>query len=89
MFHRPVRVGFVWYGGTRRRERIEIDATLRDLTERAVVEIRERLTSGILPRPVADERCRECQLEPACMPHVVIRPEAMVRYLEREVLTCR
>jgi CRISPR-associated exonuclease Cas4 len=89
MFERSVSVGFVWYGGTRRRERVELDASLRDLTVRAVTEIRERVVSGALPVPAADERCTECQLEPVCMPDVVVRSRAVERYLEREVLTCR
>lgn len=89
MFARPVTFGFVWYGGTRRRERVELGEALRNLTERTVAEIRGSMVSGLLPGPVADERCRECQLEPVCMPDVVIQSEAVVRFLEREVLGCR
>ncbi len=89
MFTRRVSYGFVWYGGTRRKERVEMDATLRDLTERTIAEIRGSMVSGALPGPVADERCKECQLESVCMPNVVIQGDALVRYLDREVLRCR
>jgi CRISPR-associated exonuclease Cas4 len=88
MFGRPVTYGFVWYGGTRRRRRIELDETLRALTLDVVDQIRAALVTATLPPPVADGRCRACQLEPVCMPDVVIEPERVQRYLDHEVLSC-
>lgn len=89
MFDRPVPVGFIWYGGTRRRERVLLDAALRARTRRAIDEVRGHMIAGTLPRPVADERCNECQLRAACMPDVVVRAAAVERYVEREVLGCQ
>jgi CRISPR-associated exonuclease Cas4 len=79
-------------GGLVRRpspaERGRLGSELRTATLAAIDEVRATLISGVLPPAVADERCRECQLEPACMPHVVVRPNAVVRYIEREVFGC-
>lgn len=88
MTGRAVPVGVVWYGGPRRRNVVDLDSELRTTTLAAIDEVRATLISGVLPPAVADERCRECQLEPACMPHVVVRPNAVVRYIEREVFGC-
>lgn len=89
MFDEPVPVGFVWYGANRRRETVPLDAALRSLTLRVIDEVRSNMAHGTLPSPVADDRCRECQLRAACMPDVVVRAEAVARYVEREVLRCR
>ena len=88
MFERPVPVGFVWYGGTRRRQRVLLDTALRTRTSEVIDEVRSNMADGRLPAPVADERCRACQLEAVCMPDVVIGNAAVTRYVEREVLGC-
>ena len=88
MTGRAVPVGLVWYGGPRRRQVVDLGSDLRTTTLAAIDEIRTALVSGVLPPAVADERCYECQLEPVCMPRVVVRPNAVVRYLEREVFGC-
>lgn len=88
MTGRPVPFGFVWYGTPRRRLRVDCRHELRSTTVAVVEEVRATLVSGVLPPAVADERCRECQLEPVCLPGVVADPVAVRRYLEREVLAC-
>lgn len=89
MFAQPVPLGYIWYGGTRRRETVLLDAALRALTLSVINEVRSNMVTGVLPPPVADERCTECQLEAVCMPHVVVRPDAVARYVEREVFQCQ
>lgn len=88
MFARSVPFGFVWYGGTRRREQIDLNADLRALTVSVIDAVRSEIVAGTLPPPVADERCRTCQLEPACLPNVVFRPSSVLRYLDEEVFGC-
>lgn len=89
MFGKPVPCGYVWYGAKRRREAVSLDEALRSLTVSVVDAVRRNIADGTLPPAVADERCRECQLEPVCMPHVVIRPKAVERYVEEDVFTCQ
>lgn len=88
MFGRAVDYGYVWYGGVRRRVRVRCDERLRRLALATVAEIRSMMALAFLPEAVADERCRECQLEPVCLPHVVVRPDAVREYVEREVTRC-
>jgi CRISPR-associated exonuclease Cas4 len=88
MFDRQVLIGWVWYAGTRRRERVEIDASLRSFTVSVIEEIRANLVAGRLPPPTNDERCRACQLEPTCLPQVVFNPQAVSRYVEQDLLGC-
>lgn len=88
MLERPIPFGFVWYAGPRRRVRVEFTPELRGTTLEVIEAVRSMLVSGVLPSAVADARCRECQLEPTCLPDVVIRPDAIRHYVESEVLRC-
>lgn len=88
MLGRPVSFGFVWYGGPRRRVRVDFTPSLRAATTGAIEAIRRMIQDAALPPAVADSRCKECQLEPICLPQVVIKPESIHRYVEREVLKC-
>lgn len=83
-----VPVGFVWYRGYRHREQVDITDALRRETMVRLDEIRSALVSGRLPPAVADARCRDCQLEPVCMPDVAIRPASVTAYIYREVFAC-
>ena len=83
-----IEFGFVWFAGPRRREKVEFDETLRAETLRRVEAIRIMLTTGSLPVPAADERCRECQLEPFCLPDVVIEPRRVVDFMAEEIFGC-
>ena len=88
MFNRSVPVGYIWYGGTHRRQTIEIDSRLRDLTISVIEEIRSNLTIGRLPSPVDDNRCNSCQFRQSCLPEVVAQPQVINEYMTGEVLRC-
>ena len=88
MFDCQVPIGWLWYGAPRRRERIDIDAALRDLTIATIEEIRANIVGGVLPAPVNDERCRACQLESVCLPEVVVDTARVSRHIETDVLGC-
>jgi CRISPR-associated exonuclease Cas4 len=88
MTSQPVPFGYVWYGEPRRRLHVEFSSALRAQTVAAIEEVRAALRSGQLPPAVADQRCVDCQLEPQCLPDVVIRPADVLTYVDREVLAC-
>ncbi len=85
MFRRPVPEGYVWYGGTRRRERVMFDG---ELTARVIDEVRTNLLLGVLPPAVADQRCRACQLEAVCLPGIVAQPHPPDRCPEEAIFRC-
>lgn len=88
MFECDVPTGWIWYGGTKRRERVDIDRELRELTTEVAEKIRAEIIDGVLPEPVNDERCTACQLEPTCLPQVVFDPRLITRYVNEQVLGC-
>ena len=80
--------GFVWYGGTRRRERVVCSDELRHQVIEIVHAIRAQLTAGHLPEAPNDRRCRECQLLHHCLPGLTSKPSTVEEYVSREVLRC-
>lgn len=88
MLNVRVREGFVWYGGTRRRERVVLDDDLRGKVIQAVSRIREQLTTGVLPEAPNDSRCRECQLLNYCLPQLHSTRSDIEDYIQNEVFSC-
>ncbi len=83
-----VPVGYVWYGGPRRRERVELTVALRDEVLDIVEGIRTALRSGKLPDAPNDSRCSECQLRHHCVPELTSSPARVKRYLNGIVFAC-
>ena len=80
--------GFIWFGGTRRRERVLCSDELRFQVIEIVSEIRAQLLSGRLPEAPNDRRCSECQLSHHCLPALTSNPSTVDEYVRREVLQC-
>lgn len=83
-----VSLGAIWYGAPKRRHEIPIDADLRSLTLQVIAEVRSILTTSVLPQPVDDQRCEECQLLGHCLPGISAHPQRVERYIQREVFSC-
>lgn len=60
--------GAIFYGGERRRVRVEFSDSLRHLTEESALKIHEMVVSGVTPPPEYGRKCRSCSLQEACMP---------------------
>ena len=80
--------GSVWYGGPRRRVRVEFTSALRGQVVEVVQRIREQLVVGVLPEAPNDDRCQECQLQHHCLPGVVAAPARVERYVAKSVFGC-
>lgn len=80
--------GYVWYAGPRRKMRVVLTTELREKTIASIEEVRGYLVSGILPKAVADQRCRECQLESHCLPDVLVGVDRVLSYVRDEVFRC-
>jgi CRISPR-associated exonuclease Cas4 len=78
----PVPEGALFYGKTRRRLAVFLDASLRESTAATAGAVHALLQSGVTPPPVADERCAACSLAGQCLPAPLARQGAAGRYLE-------
>ncbi len=69
---RPVRGGYLWYFGSRRRERVDFTPELRARTQASVARAFALLETGQMPLPLEKwAKCRDCSLEPICLPREV------------------
>ncbi|MCO8145197.1 CRISPR-associated protein Cas4 [Rhodovulum tesquicola] len=65
----PVPEGALFYGASRRRKIVPLDATLRALTLRVADEVRTAIATGTLPPPVFEaRRCGSCSMRDLCRP---------------------
>lgn len=80
--------GCIWYGGPRRRVRVDFTPALRREVHEIVLEIRAQLLTGVLPSAPNDQRCGECQLLHHCLPQVASNPQRVNRYIEDVVCRC-
>lgn len=77
MTGRAVPEGALFYAGSAKRSRVQIDANLRQEVERLVAEVRACFASGKMPPPVNDERCAECSLRDRCQPEALADQERL------------
>ena len=80
--------GYVWYGGPRRRVRVELTDDLRRRVLVIISSIREQILTARLPDAPNDSRCSECQLLHHCLPDLVSSPRRVHRYLTNVVFEC-
>lgn len=75
--------GAMWYWQERKRERVLIDAALREATLVAIQLARDILVSGKTPMPtVHKSRCKACSLIDICVPDA-LRKDHSVQYVEQ------
>lgn len=86
MLAMPVPEGALYYGKTRRRKVVPIDAMLRQLTQETVAATRAVLQSGKTPQARYDpKRCDHCSLFDLCMPRTLNRQRSVRIWLRRQL----
>lgn len=80
--------GFVWYGGPRRREKVEFSTVLRRDVCGVIEQIRKQLLTTVLPEAPNDARCTECQLLHHCLPQLTSAPHTVADYMTSVVFQC-
>jgi len=68
-----VKHGYVYYFGSARRDEVALDEALRFQTVTAIAEARRISALNQPPPPLTNWRkCRDCSLEPLCLPREVL-----------------
>lgn len=77
-----VEQGAIWYWQVRKRQIVQIDSTLREMTRQTIKAARATLADGLTPPPIDDrKRCRACSLVELCQPQVFTRDHSR-QYLQ-------
>ena len=80
MFNTSVMEGDIFYGRTRRRQRVKFDEDLRQMVMELSVEMHRLFEEGITPLPEQSKACRSCSLIEICIPHAS-KKRSVRRYL--------
>ncbi len=86
MFGCTLDEGAIFYGETRRRVAVMLDAELRALTEDTACATRNLIRSALTPPPVYDKRkCGACSLIELCQPRRLERRGSVAAWLHRRI----
>ena len=84
MLNGSIAHGYIFYFGSARREEVVFTETLRQHTEQTIATAFSLLEQGVLPAPLLGKqtrrsplpalhpKCRDCSLEPLCLPREVV-----------------
>ena len=84
MLNRSIAHGYIFYFGSARREEVVFTEALRQHTEQTIATAFSLLEQGVLPAPLSGKqtrrsplpalhpKCRDCSLEPLCLPREVL-----------------
>ena len=71
-----IQRGYIYYIGSARRDQVQIDAGLRERTLAMLANARQIALQSSPPAPITNWRkCRDCSLEPICLPREIITLE--------------
>lgn len=85
MSGQDVPEGALFYGETRRRVPVRMDAALRALTVQTAQAARGNIAAGRTPSPVLTSACRRCSLLDLCNPACLAAPPAVARWLAAQI----
>ncbi|MBI2422527.1 MAG: CRISPR-associated protein Cas4 [Candidatus Hydrogenedentes bacterium] len=83
MYGVPILEGALFYGKTRRRLAVAVDAALRELVEETFSTMHAWLERGYVPPPVYEKKCEQCSLMGICMPKQAAQHSRARTYLRR------
>jgi CRISPR-associated exonuclease Cas4 len=84
MFDTEIAEGALFYGKTRRRKLVALNAKLRRLTQVVAAETQALIASGRTPAPVYEAaRCRACSLAELCWPKRLSRRSSVAAWIAR------
>lgn len=63
-----ITVGYLFYGETRRRQKVDIDEALRKRTQDALSEMHELFSKRYTPKVKRSKACNACSLKDICLP---------------------
>lgn len=85
MFSCVIDYGFIFYKETRRREKVEIAAEMRDELAKALEEMHSYYRRGYTPRVKPSKKCEKCSLSSECMPSLLRSEENVDAYIRRHM----
>jgi CRISPR-associated exonuclease Cas4 len=76
---------FLFYGETRRRVAVKLDANLRALVADMAAEMHAYFQRGYTPHVKPSRACRSCSLAEVCLPQIQAAPPSVAAYIQKQV----
>ena len=67
--------GSLYYGETRRRQRVDFNAEMRNRVREMLGAMRDHMRRGYTPQPKQLKRCNACSLNEICLPKLRRTPK--------------
>lgn len=83
MLHVHIPAGFLFYGKTKRRQAVDLDASLRQHTFELSKSMHQLAREGKTPKAQKGKHCSLCSLTEQCQPNWMLRHRPVKSYLER------
>lgn len=77
--------GYLYYGETRHREKVEFSHELREKTVKAFEEMHQYYARGYTPKVKRTRSCNACSLKDICLP-VLNKNKSAAEYIEKNIL---
>lgn len=77
--------GYLFYGQTRHREKVEFTPQLRTLVQEMSAEMHNYFSRGYTPKVKAHKGCRSCSLADVCLPSLQEKVIAASKYIKQQV----
>ncbi len=80
-----IPTGYLYYGETRHRVPVTLDAELRGIVQRASAEMHAYFERGYTPRVKTSKACRSCSLAEVCLPQLQGSARSITGYIREEL----
>ena len=80
-----IEFAYIYYGETKRRETVLLDASIRKQVEDAYKEMHDYFSRGYTPRVKAKKACISCSLNETCVPHLPSVNNVVHNYIETKI----
>lgn len=83
MMQVSIGTGYLFYGQTKHREMVAIDAHIRQRTEELAMRMQQYVKEERTPKAEKGKRCTLCSLVEQCQPNLMLRHRSVAEYLTR------
>lgn len=85
MFVTDIDFAFIYYGSTKKREKVEITEELRNKVAHLTKEMRDFYQRSYIPRVKETKACFDCSLKDLCMPQI-LNKKKVNDYIQKHLL---
>lgn len=82
MFCTDIPYGYIYYGKTRHRLKVDFDDAIRNEVEKAFEEMHRYYSRGYTPKVKISKKCNACSLKDLCMP-VLNKNKSVAEYINK------